>query len=280
MRIWIKLQTHKYSCKTPHSSPLRVSYGVSVMSILEQNIDVIMWRNCAMIMIKINPRNMFFFLQQASSPSSHYSQGWNFENTLNMFENAAKSHHSKKSQERNYHQESCTLPNRRSAQYEQSHPVMQIDSYRTHYGRGKHKRPPLERDKRSLDGEYDAPGHNMKSAPWQWEESSPGGRPVMGVTQQRRNDVIQGRWHESSFCFCRTMYQRWLAPNWVELVQGTWSWLMHDVIRWKHFLRYWPFVWGIHQSPVTSPHKIPLWAQGPQRLGWGAELTHTATGEW
>ena len=25
---------------------------------------------------------------------------------------------------------------------------------------------------------------------------------------------------------------------------------------------------------------FPLWARGPQRLGWGAELTHTATGEW
>ena len=25
---------------------------------------------------------------------------------------------------------------------------------------------------------------------------------------------------------------------------------------------------------------FPLWAWGPQRLGWGAELTHTATGEW
>ena len=22
-----------------------------------------------------------------------------------------------------------------------------------------------------------------------------------------------------------------------------------DVIKWKHFLRYWPFVWGIHRSP-------------------------------
>ena len=27
-------------------------------------------------------------------------------------------------------------------------------------------------------------------------------------------------------------------------------------------------------------HVFPLWARGPQRLGWGAELTHTATGEW
>ena len=28
-----------------------------------------------------------------------------------------------------------------------------------------------------------------------------------------------------------------------------------DVIKWKHFLRYWPFTPGIHRSPVTSPHK-------------------------
>ena len=28
-----------------------------------------------------------------------------------------------------------------------------------------------------------------------------------------------------------------------------------DVIKWKHFPRHWPFVWGIHRSPVNSPHK-------------------------
>ena len=28
-----------------------------------------------------------------------------------------------------------------------------------------------------------------------------------------------------------------------------------DVMKWKHFPRYWPFVWGIHRSPVNSPHK-------------------------
>ena len=40
-------------------------------------------------------------------------------------------------------------------------------------------------------------------------------------------------------------------------------WLMShhdDVIKWKHFPRYWPFVRGIHRSPVNSPHK-------GQRLG-------------
>ena len=28
-----------------------------------------------------------------------------------------------------------------------------------------------------------------------------------------------------------------------------------DVNKWKHFPRYWPFVRGIHRSPVNSPHK-------------------------
>ena len=34
------------------------------------------------------------------------------------------------------------------------------------------------------------------------------------------------------------------------------SFLFHDdVIKWKQFTRYWPFVRGIHRSPVNSPHK-------------------------
>ena len=38
------------------------------------------------------------------------------------------------------------------------------------------------------------------------------------------------------------------------------SWLLHsinhdDVIKWKHFPCYWPFVRGIHRSPVNSLHK-------------------------
>ena len=32
-------------------------------------------------------------------------------------------------------------------------------------------------------------------------------------------------------------------------------WPHDDVIKWKHFPRYWPFVWGIHRSPVNSSHK-------------------------
>ena len=45
----------------------------------------------------------------------------------------------------------------------------------------------------------------------------------------------------------------------------TWTTIAHNtvmapcnvmaVIKWKHFPHYWPFVRGIHRSPVNSPHK-------------------------
>ena len=34
-----------------------------------------------------------------------------------------------------------------------------------------------------------------------------------------------------------------------------WLHMHDDVIKWKHFPRYLPFVQGIHRSPVNSPHK-------------------------
>ena len=49
-----------------------------------------------------------------------------------------------------------------------------------------------------------------------------------------------------------------LAPNWWKEVRDVWykKQICHDdVIKWKHFPRYWPFVWGIHRFPVNSPHK-------------------------
>ena len=51
-------------------------------------------------------------------------------------------------------------------------------------------------------------------------------------------------------------------PSWVR-IHAMWRacpimWLTSchdDVIKWKHFPRYWPFVWEIHRSPVNSLHK-------------------------
>ena len=43
--------------------------------------------------------------------------------------------------------------------------------------------------------------------------------------------------------------------GWVSL-RSPWGWsFAHDVMKWKHFQRYWPFVRGIHRSPVNSLHK-------------------------
>ena len=42
------------------------------------------------------------------------------------------------------------------------------------------------------------------------------------------------------------------------ICRETYNWVHHfheDVIKWKFFPRYWPFVWGIHRSPVNSLHK-------------------------
>ena len=54
-------------------------------------------------------------------------------------------------------------------------------------------------------------------------------------------------------CSCHVGYE--LADDGLAC-EGGYSWNMHgDVIKWKHFPRYWPFVRGIHRSPVNSPHK-------------------------
>ena len=43
---------------------------------------------------------------------------------------------------------------------------------------------------------------------------------------------------------------------WSDTKHGTCSIIVHDdVIKWKHFPRYWPFVRGIHRSPVNFPHE-------------------------
>ena len=56
----------------------------------------------------------------------------------------------------------------------------------------------------------------------------------------------------------------WSSSEWAQGCLSMWwieYWIVHDislhddVIKWKHFPRYWPFVRGIHRSPVNSPHK-------------------------
>ena len=55
--------------------------------------------------------------------------------------------------------------------------------------------------------------------------------------------TLHGQIHPEERYICANMYLH-IAPS-----------LTHDVIKWKHFPRYWTFVRGIHRSPVNSPHK-------------------------
>ena len=58
-----------------------------------------------------------------------------------------------------------------------------------------------------------------------------------------------------SFCgfTCYSRASKYIAS----LLTNTYTGLAShdDVIKWKHFPRYWPFVRGIHWSLVNSPHK-------------------------
>ena len=47
---------------------------------------------------------------------------------------------------------------------------------------------------------------------------------------------------------CKCVHPRWYT-------HGSGPLFHDDVIKWKHFPCYWSFVWGIHRSPVNSPHK-------------------------
>ena len=46
-----------------------------------------------------------------------------------------------------------------------------------------------------------------------------------------------------------------LHLHYLDLFMVIYRSLHDDIIKRKHFPRYWPFVRGIHRSPVNSPHK-------------------------
>ena len=95
-----------------------------------------------------------------------------------------------------------------------------------------------------------------------------------------RNPSITGKYvtcSKSSICPremfdwlpCHSAYARW-APN----ISATILIPPPPPIKWKHFSRYWPFVRGIHRSPVDSPHK------GQWRKASMFPLIYTSTNGW
>ena len=53
----------------------------------------------------------------------------------------------------------------------------------------------------------------------------------------------------------RSDIQKCRIDIWSKFTRMSFLYGHDDVIRWKHFPRYWPFVRGIHRSPVNSQHK-------------------------
>ena len=68
--------------------------------------------------------------------------------------------------------------------------------------------------------------------------------------------MLEGAIHTVSLCPCTCLYLVCVVKCMFPLSTTTVTGIVHDdVIKWKHFPRYWPFVRGIHRSPVNSPHK-------------------------
>ena len=79
-----------------------------------------------------------------------------------------------------------------------------------------------------------------------WRMTPPGGIHTAGFTWTR------SLWYQLTIPI--------IMPNWAERVgtlyrAHTAGGSYDDIIKWKLFPRHWPFVRGIHRSPVNSPHK-------------------------
>ena len=90
-----------------------------------------------------------------------------------------------------------------------------------------------------------APSHYLNQC-WNIADLTTGNK-LQWNFNQNPNIFIQENAFENVVCEMASNLSR---PRCVKI------WARHDdVIKWKHFPRYWPFVRGIPRSPVNSPHK-------------------------
>ena len=69
--------------------------------------------------------------------------------------------------------------------------------------------------------------------------------------------------YHMAYCQCNPYDQTAVKTKskYIDSHPTEWNWkcrlqnVHDDVIKWKHFPRYWPFVRGIHRWPGNSPHK-------------------------
>ena len=68
--------------------------------------------------------------------------------------------------------------------------------------------------------------------------------------------MLMNKFVKKVFWLSSTTLQPYLSRRWCQVVEIPGTVVFYDgVIQLKHFPRFWPFVRGIHRSPVDSPHK-------------------------
>ena len=89
-----------------------------------------------------------------------------------------------------------------------------------------------------------------------------------------KQDLLESRLYQSCWCWDKnipelvqfhdcwcpgSLHHQFISSHSIECQEFqlpvTSQWRHDDVIKWKHFPRYWPFVRGIHRSLVNSTHK-------------------------
>ena len=82
------------------------------------------------------------------------------------------------------------------------------------------------------------------------------------TTNNTRTYWEQGRWNQYVPLLVSNLNSDlWILlfvssfPTFNTIGPGVMHAVHDDVIKWKYFPRYWPFVWGIHRWPVNFPHK-------------------------
>ena len=68
------------------------------------------------------------------------------------------------------------------------------------------------------------------------------------------HDPLWAPWNLNRFTLCQWGLLFGYTAQFCPYSPGFLQW-HDDVIKWKYFPPYWPFVWGIHMSPVNFLHK-------------------------
>ena len=79
---------------------------------------------------------------------------------------------------------------------------------------------------------------------WYWIDSQCSGDSNKTGKYHNRDDCFNGL-----YSWRRSHHRHAIPPSYES---------HDDVIKWKHFPRHWPFVSGIHWSPVDSPSQRPV----------------------